>query len=216
MKIRKKVIGIFLTAALIIGTSMSALANPVDDISAALVNAGIPSSQTGNVIEYLQRKTITSAQAATAISDINQIKALTGSETNLTKLGEATQLKIEALIKNAASAIGLTATFTENENTTGKTSLAIYDGTTLLVTLNAANLGTFMTNFNTAKLNDIIAAINAAQAFSVNPNKANFTAVNGTTMKQTATNYGTMMVAGVLLVAAAALSFGFKKKTILA
>ena len=74
--------------------------------------------------------------------------------------------------------------------------------------MSATSAGALLANFS--------GLINAAQAFSVNPDKANFTAVNGSTMKQTGTNYGTMMVAGILLVAAAAISFGFKKKTVLA
>ena len=206
MKIRKKVIGIFLTAALIIGASMSALANPVDDITAALVNAGIPTSKTSNIVEYLQKTTITSAQSAAAIADINQVKALVGTQTDLSKLDTATKVKIEAYIKDAATTIGLTATF--SVDSTGKTILAISDASVVLITLNGTTALSFMGNFS--------ALINAAQAFSVNPNKANFTAVNGSTMKQTATNYGTMMVARILLVATAALSFGFKKKTVIA
>ena len=167
-----------------------------------------------NVVEYLQKTTITSAQAATAIADINKIKALAGSQTNLTLLDAATKAQIEADLKNAAATFGLTATF--SVDAAGKTALAISDASGILVTLSAVNAASFMTNFNTAAVNEIIAAINASQAFSVNPDKATFAAVNGTTMKHTSTSYGTMMVAGVLLVAAATLSFGFKKKTVLA
>lgn len=206
MKIRKKVIGIFLTAALIIGASMSVLANPVDDIRASLINDGVPASQISNVIEYLQKTTITSAQSAAAIADINQIKALVGSQTDLTKLDAATKASIEADAKNAASELGLSATFSVDAN--GNAIVSISGANGVLTTMSAASAKSLLNNFS--------ALITSAQAFSVNPDKANFTAVNGSTMKQTATNYGTMMVAGVLLVAAAALSFGFKKKTILA
>ena len=64
MKIRKKVVGVILTAALVIGTSMTALASPVDDVTTALINAGVPSSKTSNIVEYLQKTTITKVSAS--------------------------------------------------------------------------------------------------------------------------------------------------------
>jgi LPXTG-motif cell wall-anchored protein len=217
MKIRKKAIGFILTAALIIGSSMSILASPVDDVRAALENAGVPASQTSNAIEYLQKVNITTAQASAVIAKINAIQAVESATgvTDLTKLSAANKTTVENDALAAAAEIGLTASFSKNAD--GKTIMTIVDSSNnVIASIGSATAASIITNLNATNIAALKNAVTAALTFSNNPDKAKFSAVNGSAMKQTGTNYGNMMVAGVLLVAAAALSFGFKKKTVIA
>ena len=63
MKLTKKLTTLFLTLALVIGTSVTAFAAPNDDIIAALKSAKVPATYIIQAENYLKTTTITEAQA---------------------------------------------------------------------------------------------------------------------------------------------------------
>lgn len=197
MKLNKKIFSLIVAAGLTLTSAITAFASPVDDIQAALTKAGLSSVDTGKVVEYLQKVTITDAQANAAIAKIDDAAQLAGGQADLTKLSSSVRDQIKTDITAAASSIGLTADFGQTSST-GATLLTIKDSNgTVLASGDVNTAKSVVTSFDASALK---AVITAAESFSNNADKAKYVAVNGAYMKKTATNYGNMMAVGGILV----------------
>ena len=63
MKLTKKIASLFLTAALVVGTTVTAFAAPNDDVIQALKDAKIPQTYIIQAENYLKTTTLTAEQA---------------------------------------------------------------------------------------------------------------------------------------------------------
>ena len=181
-------------------------ADTVSELKQALISAGVPSSYVGNVVDYLQKVNITQAQANQIKGKINEAKSLIGGATDITKLDASVKTKVQSLVKQAASTIGLNANFGKDSN--GKVTIVLTtpSGGTLAV-LSSDTAGDIATNFD---INTIIDAVDQAVDFSNDPNKndldgdgkpdnPNFKPEGGGGLNNTATPYGNLMLAGTTM-----------------
>jgi hypothetical protein len=209
MKLQKKLLSLVLTAGLVLTSTVTAFASPADDLQSALQNAGVPSSQLSKVVEYLQKVTITQAQADAAIAKVKDASTVANGATDLSKLSTTAKDQIKSDITAAATQLGLTADLS-TKNSDGKTVVVIKDNSgTTLISVDSTTAKTAVTSFNPAALENVITA---AKSFSNDPEKAKFVAVDGGVMKKTATNYGNLMGLGGLMVVAASGALFFVKK----
>lgn len=205
----KKITPLFLALVFVFSSVLTVFANPVDDIKAALEKAGV--SQTSKLIEYLQKVKITDTQAKEAIAKIDHAKTVIGGTTDLTKLSAENKTLIKNDILAATKSIGITASF--DKNAEGKTMVVISDmDNKVLTTIDSKSANAVITNFDATAIEALKNAITQSASFSNNPDKAKFSAVDGATMKHTATNFGNMMVAGSGLIAASLAIFVVGRK----
>lgn len=197
MKLQKIGLCLLIVSILLMGSATIALANPVEDIHAALTKAGVPADQTGKITEYLQTVTISDAQANAIIAKIDEVQAKLGGQTDLTKLSPSLKNDVKNTMIEAANSIGLTVDFAQ-KNSQGGTVLTVLDkeGNTL-VSLDSTNAKNAITALDVTGLKDVVAQI---KTFSNNPDKAKFNPVTGAPMKQTATSYGNILTLGLILI----------------
>lgn len=203
---RKKIMPLILTLVFVFSSVLTVFASPVDDVSSALQKAGIPASQTGKIVEYLQKVKITDAQSKQVIAKIDDVKAVAGDTTDLTKLSAEDKNKIKNDVVNAAKTIGITASFDKNSD--GKTVLVMLDkDNNKLASVDSESANTIVKNFDDAAVTSLKNAIVESAKFSNNPDKAKFSAVDAVAMKHTATNYGNLMLIGSGLIVASFVVF---------
>lgn len=211
MKLRRILSSFLAVLVLVLGTSFTAFAedNLVLKLREVLEDAGVPAEQTGKVVEYLQKVKVTQAQADAVIEKVNEAKAQTGGETDLTKLSDAVRDDIKSTMVEAAQALGLTADFSKKDSK-GATVVTLLDkdGKALVT----ASTTTVMEEIKNFDIDDVKEAVEQAQGFSNNPDKTEFHPVTGAPMTKTGTNYGNVMALGVLMVAAAAGTLLFARK----
>ena len=168
---------------------------------------GVADTYIGATVEYLQRVQITDAQLQAVNAKIDEAKALIGSETDLSKLDSATKDSIKGLAQEAASTLGLKASFGKNDKGTTTVTVTDANGKTVL-SLKSSDLSSVVKNFS---VSDIIDVVKKAAEFSNSADKNKFNPVSGS-LNKTATNTGNVMVAGLGLVTlAGALFVGSKK-----
>jgi hypothetical protein len=210
MKISKKLLGLVLSLGLVIGTSTTAFAAPVDDLAASLRSAGVPESQIGKAVEYLQKVNITETQAKQVQSNISsaadKFKQATVDKTvSYDKVKDQIHKDVEA----AATTLGVKVEFKTN-GSKGQTEVVVTDkaGTNIA----EMDVKTAISSISKTNVASIEKAVASAQVFSNDPEKNTFKPVSGASMNKTATNYGNMMVAGIgmILASIAALVFGKK------
>lgn len=210
MKLQKKLVSLALAAGLVLTSAVTAFASPADDLQSALQNAGVPSSQLSKVVEYLQKATITQAQADAAIAKINDAATVANGATDLTKLSTSAKDQIKNDITAAASQLGLTADLS-TKNSDGKTVVLVKDNSgATLVSADSTTAKNAVTSFNPSALKEVVTA---AKSFSNDPEKAKFVPVDGGIMKKTATNYGNLMGLGAIMVVAASGVLFFVKRS---
>lgn len=209
MKLQKKLLSLALAAGLVLASTVTAFASPADDLQTALQNAGVPSTQLSKVVEYLQKTTITQAQADAAIAKVEDAAKVANGATDLAKLSTAAKDQIKSDITAAASQLGLTADLS-TKNSDGKTVVVIKDSNgTTLVSADSTTAKSAVTAFNPTALKQVVTA---AKAFSNDPEKAKFVAVTGGLMKKTATNNGNLMGLGAIMVIVSSGVLFFVKK----
>lgn len=118
MKLTKKLTTLFLTLALVIGTSVTAFAAPSDDVITALKNANVPATYIIQAENYLKTTTITEAEATAVIAEITKANAvLDEADTkDLADLSQADKTEIIGYITAAGNAIDLTVTVAKQSN----------------------------------------------------------------------------------------------------
>lgn len=118
MKLSKKFTTLFLTLALVVGTSITAFATPNDDTINALKNAKVPTTYIIQAENYLKTNTLTAEQSVAIIARITAaVKVLeTSGITDLTKLSSADRDRILQNVIDAGNAIDLTVNATKQSN----------------------------------------------------------------------------------------------------
>lgn len=118
MRLTKKLTTLFLTLALVIGTSVTAFAAPNDDVITALENAKVPATYIIQAENYLKTTTITAAEATAVISEItkaNDVLDAAGT-IDLSALSDADKNEVIGYITAAGNAIDLTVTVAKQSN----------------------------------------------------------------------------------------------------
>lgn len=199
MKINKLFIAFLSALLIVLCTAATAFAedNPVLVLRDALEKVGVPSSQLGNVVEYLQKVNITQAQADTVIAKIDSAYAKTGGQTDLTKLSQTGRDEIKVAMADAFAFLGLTADFSQKDSK-GATALSIVDKDgSILISTSTTNEMVYIKNFDVNALKE---AVNLAVFFSNNVDKRKYNPVTGAKMTTTGTEYGDLIGIGMLLV----------------
>jgi hypothetical protein len=210
MKISKKLLGLVLSLGLVIGTSTTAFAAPADDLAASLRSAGVPESQIGKAVEYLQKVNITEAQAKQVQSNISsaadKFKQATVDKTvSYDKVKDQIHKEVNA----AATTLGVKVEF-KTSGSKGQTEVVVSDKDGANIA--AMDVTTAVSSISKTNVASIEKAVASAQTFSNDPEKNVFKPVSGVSMNKTATNYGNMMVAGIGMVLASIAALVFGKK----
>ena len=196
-----------LSMALVLTLATSAFANPVNDIRNELLSIGVPTNYVANIVEYLQKTTITDAQYENAMSYVNKAKAIIGNESDLRQLSTSQKNELQSLAISAGKVLGLNVQFSKNSQ--GKTVVSVTDskGGTLLQ-LSTVQVMDLVTNFEMEVIIDLLESV---VEFSNNPEKGEYSPTGGE-LNQTATGYGNMMLLGAALVALAGGVFTYSKR----
>jgi hypothetical protein len=160
MKLSRKLTSLVLSAALVVGTSVTAFAaTPNEDVLKALKDAKVPATYLIQAENYLKTNTVTAEEAAavkTQVSTVEQVVKAAG-VTDVTKLSDADKTKVLTAVKEAGKAVDLVvnvqkqsngqlevvakdetgkvvASFTSNEvKQTGFDSTVIYAGALMII-----------------------------------------------------------------------------------
>ena len=233
---RKIVKSMAISMLLVLTLAASAFANPVNDIRSELIAIGVPTNYVANIVEYLQKTTITDAQYNKVMSYIEEGKAVIGDVEDLTQLSSADKNKVQNLVTNAASVVGLKAEFGKDSNGENTLIVTNSNGGTLLQ-LSAAELTNMVENFDTetiaAVIEDMVEFSNDTHKGEYNPTTGELTdqsteenkPVDGDNkpgtgvyepvegeLNQTSVNYGNVMVSGAALVACAIGVFVYSRR----
>lgn len=184
--------------AMVLTMTVSVFANPANDLKNELLSLGIPSSYVGNIIEYLQKTTISEADYNKAMGYVNEAKAIIGNTKDLGKLSQKDKNTLQSLASKAGNALGLKVNF--GKNAQGKTTVVVTDinGATILK-MSTADVLELVTNFDISVVVEILESV---VEFSNNPDKGEFTPVGGE-LTGTATTYPALMLLGALMVVGA-------------
>lgn len=184
--------------AMVLTMTVSVFANPANDLKNELLSLGIPSSYVGNIIEYLQKTTISEADYNKAMGYVNEAKAIIGNTKDLGKLSQKDKNTLQSLASKAGNALGLKVNF--GKNAQGQTTVVVTDinGATILK-MSTADVLELVTNFDISVVVEILESV---VEFSNNPDKGEFTPVGGE-LTGTATTYPTLMLLGALMVVGA-------------
>ena len=196
-----------LSMVLVLTLATSAFANPVNDIRNELLSIGVPKNYVANIVEYLQKTTITDVQYEKAMSYVNKAKAIIGNESDLRQLSTSQKNELQSLAISAGKVLGLNVQFSKNSQ--GKTVVSVTDskGGTLLQ-LSTVQVMDLVTNFEMEVIIDVLESV---VEFSNNPEKGEYSPTGGE-LNQTATGYGNMMLLGTALVALAGGVFTYSKR----
>lgn len=196
-----------LSMALVLTLATSAFANPVNDIRNELLSIGVPTNYVANIVEYLQKTTITDAQYEKAMTYVNQAKAIIGNVSNLGQLSASQKNELQSLAVSAGKVLGLNVQFSKNSQGVTVVSVTDSKGATLLQ-LSTTQAMDLVTNFEMEVIIDVLESI---VEFSNNPEKGEYSPTGGE-LNQTATGYGNMMLLGAALVALAGGVFTYSKR----
>ncbi len=196
-----------LSIVLVLTLATSAFANPVNDIRNELLSIGVPTNYVANIVEYLQKTTITDAQYEKAMTYINQAKAIIGNVSNLGQLSASQKNELQSLAVSAGKVLGLNVQFSKNSKGVTVVSVTDSKGGTLLQ-LSTTQVMDLVTNFEMEVIVDVLESI---VEFSNNPEKGEYSPTGGE-LNQTATGYGNMMLLGAALVALAGGVFTYSKR----
>ena len=196
-----------LSMALVLTLATSAFANPVNDIRNELLSIGVPTNYVANIVEYLQKTTITDAQHEKAMTYVNQAKAIIGNISNLGQLSASQKNELQSLAVSAGKVLGLNVQFSKNSKGVTVVSVTDSKGGTLLQ-LSTVQVMDLVTNFEMEVIIDLLESV---VEFSNNPEKGEYSPTGGE-LNQTATGYGNMMLLGAALVALAGGVFTYSKR----
>ena len=184
--------------AMVLTMTVSVFANPANDLKNELLSLGIPSSYVGNIIEYLQKTTISEADYNKAMGYVNEAKAIIGNTKDLGKLSQKDKNTLQSSASKAGNALGLKVNF--GKNAQGQTTVVVTDinGATILK-MSTADVLELVTNFDISVVVEILESV---VEFSNNPDKGEFTPVGGE-LTGTATTYPALMLLGALMVVGA-------------
>ena len=184
-----------------------AFADSASDIRNQLISIGVPSNYVANVVEYLQKTTITDNQYKEVMGNIEKAKSIIGNVKDLRTLSDKDKNKLQQLAINSGKVLGLNVEFSKNSQ--GITVLVVTDSKGgILVELSTNEVIGLVTNFNSEK---VIKTFENMVEFSNNPEKGTYSPVEGE-LNKTATPYGNIMVLGAVLMACAGGVFVFSRR----
>jgi len=127
MKLTKKIASLFLTAALVVGTTVTAFAAPNDDVIQALKDAKVPQTYIIQAENYLKTATLTADQATAVKAQISVAQKVMkdAGTTDASKLTQAQKQQVITSVTEAGKAVGLTVTVTKQS--TGKFEVVAKD-----------------------------------------------------------------------------------------
>ena len=189
---------LLISMVMVFAMAITTFANPVTDLRDELLAIGVPSAYVGNVIEHLQKTSISDSQYKSIKKDIAKAKDIIGDTKDLTKLSSKDKNSLQHLATKAGKSLGLNVKFSKNAS--GKTVVVATDknGATILK-MSTADVQGLVINFNLEILINIFESI---VEFANNPDKGNFTPIGGE-LTQTATGYGKTMALGLAMIAGA-------------
>lgn len=204
----KKLFKTMIMSMLVVLTlATSAFADSVSDIRSQLLSIGIPSNYVANVVEYLQKTTITDSQYKKVMSDIEQAKSIIGNVQDLRTLPSNDKKELQQLAINAGKSLGLNVAFSKNSQ--GITVLEVTDSKGgVLVQLSTNEVIDLVTNFNSEK---IVKTFEQMTEFSKSADKGTYNPVGGE-LNKTATPYGNIMALGAVLMVCAAGVFVYSRR----
>jgi hypothetical protein len=118
MKFSKKLASLMLTAALVVGTSTTALAASNDEVIKALKDAKVPATYLIQAENYLKTNTLTAEEAAAVKSEITKVDQIVkqAGVTDLTKLSDADKKKVISSVQEAGKAADLNVSIQKQSN----------------------------------------------------------------------------------------------------
>lgn len=205
--VRKILKSMILSTVLALTLVTGVFANPVDDIRSNLLSIGIPKNYVANIVEYLQKTTITDEQYDRAMKHVNSAKSIIGNVSDLRQLPESQKSKLQTLAISAGRELGLNVQFGKNSEGITVVLVTDFKGSTL-VQLSTSEILGLVTNF---EIDSVIVVLESAVEFSNNSNKGEFVPTDGE-LNQTATGYGNFMLLGAALVVIGSGVFTYSKR----
>ena len=206
----KKVKTLLAASALTFAMGTTALADntAVTELKQSMMQIGVPSNYTANVVDYLQKVKITETQKSQAIGYVREAKDLIGETKDISKLSSEVKTKLQTLAVQAGKLLGLNVGV--NKDSRSRTTVVV---TTpkgeILIQLTSEEAVELVRRFDIEK---IISFINQAVAFSNDSNKNGYRPEGGGQLNQTATPYGNLIVAGAGMMAMAGGIYVLSKK----
>lgn len=204
----KKLFKTIITTMLLVLTLVtSAFADSVSDIRNQLISIGIPSNYVANIVEYLQKTTITDYQYRKVMDNIEKAKSIVGNVEDISSLSPKDKSELQELVINSGKILGLNVLFSKNAE--GVTVLVITDSNGgVLVELSTLEVIDLVTHFNSE---NIIKIFENIVEFSRKSEKGTYNPVSGE-LNKTATSYGNVMALGAILMICASGIFVFSRR----
>lgn len=198
---------IITTMLLVLILVTSAFADSVSDIRNQLISIGIPSNYVANIVEYLQKTTITDYQYRKVMDNIEKAKSIVGNVEDISSLSAKDKSELQELVINSGKILGLNVLFSKNAE--GVTVLVITDSNGgVLVELSTLEVIDLVTHFNSE---NIIKIFENIVEFSRKSEKGTYNPVSGE-LNKTATSYGNVMALGAILMICASGIFVFSRR----
>lgn len=165
MKLGKKLLGLVVAATLVVGTSVTAFAATVNDVTTALTNAGVASTYVAQAQTYLNSKNFTAAQLDTVKADVAIVVAKNvKTVADYNALSAADKTAVANAVKDAATTVGLTVTASGTgfvaKDSTGTAIITLADAATSDTAATGKAANTTATNYGN------ILAVGAALAIA--------------------------------------------------
>lgn len=203
MKNLKKIIVSFLTVTLLLSVSAFAAPANVTDIKNKLVAAGLSDVYASEIVKYFAENGVTQEKAEEIRAAAKKVDTTVGSRT---KASEFTPEEKQDLISDAIvllNSVGLRANLKDNRETIVIKTLS---GQTLN-TISKAEAIEIALGFNVDALFDVLAEVEEDKK-----EESKGQVLGATEMKKTATNNGNLLIAGVAIMALAAVAYSVSRK----
>lgn len=203
---------LMISLVLVLSMTAAAFANPSKSIGDELVSElkaiGVPNSYIGNIVEYLQKTSISQSDYNKAMGYINEAKAIIGETKNLDKLSQSDKNSLQSLASKAGNTLGLKVTF--GKNSKGETTVSVTDQKGgIILKLATTEVVGLVENFDMSVIVDVL---ELAVELSNDPNKGQFKPVGGG-LTSTATIYPKVMLLGAsMIIGAGFIAFKSKKQ----
>ena len=203
MKNLKKIIVSFLTVTLLLSVSAFAAPANVTDIKNKLVAAGLSDVYASEIVKYFAENGVTQEKAVEIRAAAKAVDTTVGSRT---KASEFTSEEKQDLISDAIvllNSVGLRANLKDNR----ETIVIKTKGGQTLNTISKAEAIEIALGFNVDALFDVLAEVEEDKK-----EESKGQVLGATEMKKTATNNGNLLIAGVAIMALAALAYSVSRK----
>jgi hypothetical protein len=193
---KKIIYPLLISSVMIVYSTTTAYATPVDNIRAALIRGGVPADQVSRAIEYVQRYEVTEEQANAIIAKINAASAKMNGQKDFSKVPKETRAAILKDVADAMSQLGLKADYS-TKNGKGATEMQLTDGEGNKVA--SADYSSSKGMVKNMDVEAIKEAVVETKNMSQNKEAATFVPVDEGVLKKTGTNYGNLMLLGLTL-----------------